>query len=136
MLDYLVGLLLAVIVCVGLGVIVYFISNKDKANTQERVNSLTEEQKRILTTTPYELVENLPHAAKVQGLIHEIPNVTNSKAKLVVLYYNMYFPNMMKQILSVNISVPYDVFTQYNLKPGDYVKIILNEDKTPKIVFN
>lgn len=116
--------------------VVFALAKKQNMKDEDRVNTLTDEQKRILTTTPYELVENLPHAAKVIGLIHEIPKVTNSKVKLVIMYYNMYFPNMMQKILSVNINIPYSVYLEHNLKPGDYVKIIFNEDNAPKIVFN
>ena len=132
MLEYLFGGL----VCAVFGVIVYNLAKKDKSRDEERVKSLTEEQKRILTETPYMSVEKLPNAALVQGLIYEIPKKTSHKAELVVLYYNQYFPNFRGEIIHLDLNMPLKTLEQQNLKAGDFVKVILNEDKTPKIIMN
>ena len=133
--DSILYLLVAGAFCGIFGGVIYVLAKKENAKDEERVKSLTKEQVDTLTNTPYQAIDGLPNAALVHGLILEIPKVTNSKAELVVMYYNEYYPNFRGQISHADVNVKIKEFTEHNLKVGDYVKMLLNEDKSPKIKF-
>lgn len=133
--DYILYLLVAGVVCGVFGGVIYVLAKKDSAKDEERVKNLTKEQVETLTNTPYQAVDGLPNAVLVHGLILEIPKVTNSKAELVIMYYNEYYPNFRGQIVHMDVNVKMKEFTEHNLKVGDYVKVLLNEDKSPKVKF-
>lgn len=133
--EYLLYLLVAVVVCGGFGGVIYVLAQKDKQKDEERISNLTEEQKQTLLTTPYLGVQGLPNAVLAHGLICEIPKITNRKASLVILYNNEYYPNG-RGISHADINVSIKEYNEHNLKTGDYVKILLNEDKFPKVIFN
>lgn len=133
--EYLLYLLVAVVVCGVFGGVIYVLAQKDRAKDEERISNLTEEQKRAILTTPYLGVQGLPNAVLAHGLIYEIPKMTNRKAELVVMYNNEYYPNV-RGISHADINVSMKEFNEHNLKVGDYVKILLNEDKFPKLYFN
>jgi hypothetical protein len=127
--------LVGVVVCAILGGVVYVLAKNDKKKDEERISNMTEEQKREILTTPYLGVSGLPNAVLAHGLIYEIPKMTNRKAELVVMFNNEYFPNG-NGISHADINVSIKEFNEHNLKVGDYVKILLNEDKFPKLYFD
>lgn len=127
--------LIGVVVCAIFGGVIYILAKKDKAKDEERISNLTEEQKKAILTTPYLGVQGLPNAVLAHGLIYEIPKMTNRKAALVVMFNNEYYPNG-NGISHADINVSMKEFNEHNLKVGDYVKILLNEDKFPKLYFN
>ena len=133
--DYIIYLLAAVVICGILGGVIYFLAKKDRQNDEERVRTLTPQQKEILISTSYEQAVGLTNGVLVQGLIYEIPKTTNRKAELVVMFYNQYYPNFRGEIIHADVNVPIQEFQRYNLKAGDYVKLLLNEDKPAKVVF-
>ena len=132
--EYILYLLGGVGICAIFGGVIYVLTKKDEINDEERISNLTEEQKKILIETPYLEVVAMPNAALVHGLIYEIPKVTKTKASLVIMYNNQYYPNM-RGLSHADINVPIEAFKEYDLKVGDYVNILLNEDKHPKVVF-
>ena len=133
--DYIIYLLAAVVICGILGGVIYFLAKKDRQNDEERVRTLTPQQKEILISTSYEQAVGLTNGVLVQGLIFEIPKTTSRKAELVVMFYNQYYPNFRGEIIHADVNVPIQEFQRYNLKVGDYVKLLLNEDKPAKVVF-
>ena len=133
--DYIIYLLAAVVICGIFGGVIYFLAKKDRQNDEERVKALTPQQKEILISTSYEQAVGLKNGVLVQGLIYEIPKTTSRKAELVVMFYNQYYPNFRGEIIHADVNVPIQEFQRYNLKVGDYVKLLLNEDKPAKVVF-
>jgi len=123
------------VVLIGIFIpIMCVLAKKSNEKTKERVMSLTEDQKECLTNTPYQSADNMPKAVVVHGLIHEVTNKTNSNVSLAVMYYNRYYPNYRDQITHLDVKMPLKTFEDNNLKAGDYIKVLLNEDKTPKFV--
>jgi hypothetical protein len=60
--------------------------------------------------------------------------MTGSKVELVVMLNARYYPNS-KGLAHADIKMSLKVFQRQRLKEGDYAKVLLNEDKSPKIVF-
>lgn len=77
----------------------------------------------------------LENCVMTTGLIAIEPKVGNSKTELKVLFYNMYYPNMLEQFMLADINVTTKQYNEYHLKQGDYIKITLNENGA-KAVFN
>lgn len=77
----------------------------------------------------------LENCVMTTGLIAIEPKVGNSTTELKVLFYNMYYPNMLEQFMLADINVTTKQYNEYNLKQGDYIKITLNENGA-KAVFN
>lgn len=134
-LDSIIYLLAAVIICGIFGGVIYLLAKKDRQNDEQRVQALTNEQKQRLISTPYQHAVGTKNGVLVQGLIYEIPKTTNSKAELVVMFYNEYYPNFQGQIIHADVNMAINEFQQYNLRVGSYVTLMLNEDKPAKIVF-
>lgn len=127
--DKLLGLLIGVIICAIFGYVVYIVSKKNKAETLEMVQSLTNEQKEKLTNA------SLANSSLTIGFIGMEPKVGNHKTQLKVLFYNTFYPNMLEQFMLADISISTKQYNEYQLKQGDYVKIRLDENGA-KIVFN
>ncbi len=114
--------------------VVYYLAKKDGEKDEERISNLTEEQKKILLETPYLEAPGFPNGVLAHGLIYEIPKMTGSKVELVVMLNARYYPNS-KGLAHADIKMSLKEFQRQGLKVGDYVKVLLNEDKSPKIVF-
>jgi hypothetical protein len=114
--------------------VVYYLAKKDGQKDEERIRNLTEEQKKILLETPYLEAPGFPNGVLAHGLIYEIPKMTGSKVELVVMLNARYYPNS-KGLAHADIKMSLKEFQRQGLKVGDYVKVLLNEDKSPKIVF-
>lgn len=123
--DKLLGYGLAIIACTIFGFIVFKIAKKEKAKNEERVKSLTEEQKQFLINAPVTQLSNLGEGVIVKGLLYEVI-LKGQKAKLVVLFYNTYFPNSLYSISWADITIPAKELQEHELVQGDYVNMEIN----------
>ena len=127
--DMLLGIVVGGAVCAIFAYIIYILAQKHKAQKEELVNSLTDEQKEKLMNA------SLNDNTLTVGLIATEPKVGNTKTELKVLAYNMYYPNMMNDFMLADISISAKQYNTYNLKQGDYIKISLDQNGA-KVVFD
>lgn len=134
---FLICTLAPYIVCVIFyGGIIYVLGKRAQKDFEEKLKNVTQEQKDILINTQYQVALNCPNGVIVCGMIYEMKKKLLGGFSLYVIYYNTYFPNFKKQISYMNVSVSAKIAEENNLKNGDFIKILLNEDKSPKIVCN
>lgn len=126
--DKILGLLIGAGVCAIFGYVIYTLAKKQKEKTAEMVNSLTDENKEELMNA------SLNDCSLTKGLIGSEPKVGNSKTKLEVLFYDMYYPNSKKEFSLADVSVPTKQYNNHNLKKGDYVTIALDENGAKAIL--
>ena len=127
--DTLLGILVGGIACAIFAFVVIKLAKKHNALRDELVQALTNEQKEEMMNA------TLENCVMTTGLIAIEPKVGNSKTELKVLFYNMYYPNMLEQFMLADINVTTKQYNEYHLKQGDYIKITLNENGA-KVVFN
>lgn len=135
-LEFLGYLLAGIVVCGIFGGIIYILAKKEQSDLEEKLNTLTQEQKDVLIDTPYQEALDCPNGVIVCGMIYEMKEKSTGSFSLYVLYYNTYFPNFREQICNMSINVSAKMVGEHNLKSGDYINVLLNEDKNPKIVFD
>lgn len=116
--------------------VVLYLAKKQRKKDAERIAAMTDEQKQTLIETPDVPAQGMLNAAVAQGLIWEVKRKGASKVSLVVMIYNTYYPNFREQFQSVDVNVKADVFDNMGLKEGDYVKVLLNQDKLPELYLN
>lgn len=131
-----IALLIGIIICAIFGVVVYIWSKKDQADLEENLKNLTQEQKEKLINTPYQEAPDCPNGAIVCGMIYEMKKKKTGGFSLYTMYYNTYFPNFKNQIIYMDISISANIAEEHNLKNGDFIKVLVNEDKKPKIIFD
>ncbi len=124
--DKLIGIAIGTVVCVIFAFIVFYLSKKANAKNDERVKSLTDEQRATLINAPVTQASSREGGAIVKGLLYEVTLRGQSKAKLVVLFYNTYFPNSLNQIQWADLSIPFMTLQDHQLKQGDYVNMQIN----------
>lgn len=129
MLSKIIGYVIAGIICAAFIGVIYVLAKKQMALKEELLKTLTEEQKKELQEA------SLNNNSLTKGFIAMDPKVGNSKTELKVLFFNTYYPNMMKQFSLADISIPTKTYNEQNLKKGDYIKISLNENGA-KVLFD
>lgn len=134
-LTYIGYLFVAVIVCFIFGVIVYVLSQKSRNKFEEVLKTIPDEKKAVLINTPYEPVPDLPNGVIVMALIYEMKQKSNGGLSLNAMFYNTYYPNFREQLMDMNVTVSAKEAKGHELKNYDFIKVLLNEDKNPKIVF-
>ncbi|WP_124098765.1 hypothetical protein [Ruminococcus sp. Marseille-P6503] len=113
----------------------FYIAKKDVKKDAERAASMTDYQKQTLIETPDVPAQGLLNAAVTQGIIYEVKRKGTSDVSLIVMFYNRYYPNLKNQFQHADICMKAEEFGAHCLKEGDYVKLLLNEHKSPKLVF-
>ena len=126
--DKMVGIGIGVVVCAILGFIIYIIAKKESAKNEERVKTLTEEQKQTLINAPVTPFSNYGGGVIVKALLYEINTKSQSKAKIVVLYYNTYYPNSLYKIQWMDITIPAKTLEEHQLRQGDYVNMKIDQN--------
>lgn len=132
--DKMIGIGFGVIACALLGLVVYIIAKKESAKNEERIKTLTEEQKQTLINAPVTPFSNYGGGVIVKGLLYEINLKSKSNAKIVVLFYNTYFPNSLYKIQWADITIPKQTLEEHQLRQGDYVNMKIDPDGG-KLVF-
>ena len=79
-------------------------------------------------------VSNRDGGVIAKGLLYEITLKGKSKANLVVLFYNTYYPNALNQIHWADISIPIKTLEDHQLNQEDYVNIKI-DGSGAKLVF-
>ena len=117
-------------------VIVFILGFKQRASDEAIAAELPEEVKQTLMNAPLIPVEGLPNGAVVTGYVYKINSQNEKNAKLTVVYYNRYYPNLRDKFLTVGLKVAVTDMQANNIGEGSYILMLFNEDKTPKPVFD
>ena len=115
--------------------VVFILGFKQRASDEAIVNELSEDVKRNLEEAQMYGVDGIPNGAIVTGYVYRIRKQNERNAWLTVMYYNRYFPSLRDQIISVDLKVPLADMQANGVGEGSYIKMLFNEDKTPKPVF-
>ena len=126
--DMILGLLIGSVVVAIVAFVIIKLAKKDSANVAQVVSTLTDSQKAALM----EASQN--DCALTKALICTEPKVGGSKTRFRVIFYNLYFPNSMKQFDPADVSVPTVQFEQAGLKVGDFVTLHLTPDSAKVIL--
>lgn len=114
---------------------VFVMAKKQNHNDEMIVEEMPEDVKNTLMTEPMHEVEGIPNAAAVLGWIHQVRKQNEKNAWLTVMYYNQYFPTLRDMIISADVKIPIEQLKDHDLKAGDYVTMLFDQDKAVKLIF-